>query len=508
VGEKQPVDLRERVKGPPAPELVRAYQAPSLALELKEAFGHEMAVHLAHALMLARQGIIPAPDARQIVRAVLDLRQDGPPALAVDHTLEDVYSYVERHLVKRLGPEVGGRLHTGRSRNDLHATTWRMALRAKLLAVREGLLDLRRVLLELGDRHAGTVMPGYTHTQHAQPITFGYYCLAFADLLARDHARLAGAYDRCNRCPLGAGALTATSFPIDRDLTARWLGFDGLVEVAYDAVSARDDAAEATAVLALLMTNVSRLALDLQTWNTLEYGFVEIGDAFANVSSIMPQKKNPHALEHAKAAAAKVTGALTAVLGAMKNTSYADVSDGVTAINEPALDAASRTMLVLPLLTAVLRTLTFHPDRMRHLAAIGYGTATDLADAIVRETGLSFRMAHNIVGRTVARALAEGKAATDITLAMLDESCQALFDRPLGLSGETVAKALDPTHNVAARTVTGGPAPGEMARMLALRCAELEAEAAALLAARRRVEEAVAGLVTQAEAFAASSENV
>jgi argininosuccinate lyase len=485
------VSIRERVKRPPAPAMIESYYGPALERAVRTQFDLEIWVHLAHAAMLARQDIIAAADAQTLRRALLALHAAGPDALGADGTAEDLYSYIERHLTRTLGPEVGGRLHTGRSRNDLHVTTWRMALRALLAEVLTALNALRRVALAQARRYAETVMPGYTHWQHAQPVTLGYYLLAFADLLARDFARLRAAYARVDCCPLGAGALATTAFPLDRAFTAAALGFGSVMEVAYDAVSSRDDAQEAVAACAVLTTGLSRLAVDLQAWSTYEYRFVELADQHCAVSSIMPQKKNPAALEHIKATAAMVTGALTAVLAASKNTAFADVSDGVTAGNEPALDAALRTRRILALAADVLGAITVFPERMADFAATGYGTATELADVIVRETGLSFRMAHNIVVVVVAEAIAASRAANEIAAAELEAAAERLFGRRLGLSAEVVRAALDPAENVRRRTVTGGPAPANMTAMLAARDAALAAETAevaalaAHLAARR-----------------------
>ncbi len=497
------VSIRERVKKSPAATMVESYYKPSLARAFEHHFQPEIWIHLAHCQMLRRQGIVADADARRILAALLDLHAAGPQALRVDHALEDMYTYIERYLTATLGADVGGRLHTGRSRNDLHVTTWRMTLRHLMLQAEESLNALRRTTLALARRHAGTVMPGYTHWQHAQPVTLGYYLLAFADVLARDFARCQAALGRTNRCPLGAGALTTTAFPLDREATAAALGFDGLVEVAYDAVASRDDAHEAVAALALLMTNLSRLATDLQAWSTYQYGFIELGDEHCSVSSIMPQKKNPAALEHIKAAAGMVTGALTAALSATKNTAFADVSDGVSALNEPVIDAVQRTRRVLDLCADVLGAMTVDAPRMSRFAERGFGTATELADVIVRDTGMSFRMAHNVVATVVAEAIAGGRAANEIGAADLDRAAEALFGRRLGLSAEAVRAALDPAENVRRRTVTGGPAMANMEAMLNCRDAALAGEAAGVSDCVERVRAAAAAVFAEARTLAA-----
>lgn len=503
MSKEETVTLRERVKLPPAPALVAGYYRPAIANGVRFVFAHEMRAHLAHALMLADQGIVARADIATALPVMLALMEAGGDALAVDYSQEDLYSYVERHLVTALGPDVGGRLHTGRSRNDLNVTTWRMALREHLLAVGGALNALRATALDLATRHAETVMPGYTHTQHAQPISLGYYLLAFGDVLARDFRRLSGALAHCDLSPLGAGALTTTGFPIDRAAVANALGFAGLVEVAYDAVSSRDDAHEAAAVLAVMMTGLSRLATDLQNWNTAEFAFIELSDAYSSVSSIMPQKKNPQALEFAKATAAQVTGALTAVLAASKNTSYSDVNDGVTSLNVPVLEAAGKSSATLAVLDGVLATMSVRPDVMAKAAADGYGTATELADAIVRETGLSFRKAHNIVGRVVREAIAAGRTAPQITSGDIDAAATALFGAPLDIAPDAIRRALDPAANLASRTVTGGPAAGEIARMQAARVQRLEADVRLVSDTAARVEAAGAALLARARGYTA-----
>lgn len=484
------VSIRERVKEPPAKSLVDAYFAPSVAAGIRFQFEPEMRIHLAHAVMLERQGIVQRADVEQILNVLLALRRAGSASLGIDYKQEDLYSYVESHIVRTLGPEVGGRLHTARSRNDLHTTSWRLALRTRLIDLLRALNGLRGVTLDLSLRHVETVMPGYTHTQHAQPVSLGYYLLTAAEVMGRDCTRLLGALAHCDCCPLGAGALTTTGFPIDRQLVSELLGFAQVLEIAYDGVSCRDDAHEAVGAAALLMTNLSRLATDLKSWNTMEFGMIELADEYSAVSSIMPQKKNPQALEYIKGAAAKVTGALTTALACSKNTALADVNDGVTALNVPVLDAIEESRSSLAIMRGVLETMTVRPARMRHLAEIGFGTATELSDVIVRETGMSFRMAHNIVGKVVRETLEAGRTALDIDAQALERASQALFGRGLGLSEAVVREALDPMENIRLRTVTGGPAPQRMEEMVARRRSILEADEARVRATNERVARA------------------
>jgi len=484
------VSIRERVKQPPAQSLVDAYFAPSVAAGIRFQFEPEMRIHLAHAVMLERQGIVSRADIVRILNVLLELRNTGPASLGIDYKQEDLYSYVESHIVRTLGPEVGGRLHTARSRNDLHTTSWRLALRSRLIELIQALNALRGSTLNLALEHAETVMPGYTHTQHAQPVSLGYYLLTAAEVLGRDYTRIFGALGHCDCCPLGAGALTTTGFPIDRQLVSDLLGFAQLLEIAYDGVSCRDDAHEAVAAAAVMMTGLSRLATDLKSWNTMEFGMIELADEFSAVSSIMPQKKNPQALEHIKGAAAKVTGALTTALACSKNTALADVNDGVTALNVPVIEAMGDSRSSLIIMQGVLETMTVRPARMRHLAEIGFGTATELSDVIVRETGMSFRMAHNIVGKVVRETLEAGRTALEIDAKALEHASQTLFGRGLGLSEADVRNALDPMENLRLRTVTGGPAPLRMQEMVSRRIAALEQDQATLHDVTERVARA------------------
>ena len=494
------VSLRERVKEPPSALLVESYYRGSVARAQQHIFAPEMWVHLAHGLMLERQGIVAPAAMRLVLREVLRLAEAGPDAVAVDYRQEDLYSYVEKALVQALGADVGGRLHTGRSRNDLNVTTWRMALRGQLLEALGLLGALRGTLLRLAERDADVVMPGYTHTQHAQPVTFGYWLLSAADVLARDHQRLMGALAHADANPLGAGALTTTAFPLDRMMTTELLGFAAPLESAYDAVSSRDDALEAAGAMAVLMAFLSRLATNLQNWSTWEYGFVELADRHSAVSSIMPQKKNPVALEHLKAAAGAVQGALVAALAATKNTEFADVNDAVTSVNEPVLDACLRTRRILALLEEVFAHLTLNAPRMASAAAQGFGSATELADVIVRETGMSFRMAHNVVALVVRDALAAGRTSDALRSADVDAAAVVLFGKPLGLSAAAVAQALDPAANLAARTVLGGPAT--LPAMLVSRRAALARDEAAVAAVAARVAAARADCFARARARA------
>lgn len=452
------VNLRERVKSPPSQSLVDAYYEPSVTSAIRYQFSHEMRIHLAHSLMLEKCKIVPKKDILKIINAILKLQKNGPSELEINYKQEDLYSYVETYLIKILGTDIGGKLHTARSRNDLNITSWRLALRDELIFLLNRLNDFRETIINSSELYSETIMPGYTHSQHAQPITFGYYLLSLYDIITRDYLRIKAALKNTNCSPLGAGALCTTGFNIDRELTKKLLGFDALLEIAYDGVSSRDDLHEAVSSLTILMTNLSRFAFDLQSWNTMEFGMIELADEFSSVSSIMPQKKNPQALEYVKSATGYVTGALITVLSCSKNTSLSDVNDGVTAINVPAMEACKRTYNSLSVLTGVVKTLKINSTRMKYLAEIGFGSATELADVIVRESGISFRLAHNIVGLVVREAILKNKTALSITASDINNAALLLFNKKIKIEKKVIQNALNPEKNIKLRKVVGGPA--------------------------------------------------
>ncbi len=492
--------MRERVKRPPSPMMTESFWKPKTDSAVDHRFSHELWIHLVHVHMLEKQGIVSSAHCADISAVIAELEGLGAGVLEIDGTIEDLYSYTERYLARRLGPDVGGRLHTGRSRNDLGATSGRMVLRETMLRLLGEFARLRQVVLDLAEDHRETVMPGYTHCQHAQPITMGYYFLAFADHLQRDWHRCVAALRHTNQSPLGAGALAGTSFPLDRAYCAENLAFDGLVETAYDAVSSRDDGQEATAALAVLMTAVSRLAVDMQSWSTQEFGFVELADEHSSVSSIMPQKKNPICLEHLRAEAARVTGCLTAALAVAKNTTFAEVIDGAAGVETPAREAAEITTRSLRLMTEVLERMSVFPERMAISAARGFGTATELADTMVRDLGLSFRTAHNIVAAVVAKAIGNGKRADQITVSDVSEAGQAVLGRQLDIPEASLRQALDPVLNVARRDIAGGPAPHVVGACLRDRRKALSDDRATVEAMQTRIRESRAAVFARVRA--------
>lgn len=421
----------------------------------------DLLVDMAHLLGLRRQGIIDEAPARALMAALLDLHDHGLPAEAFDERFEDIHAGKEACLIDRVGEDIGGRLHMGRSRNDEVATCIRIRLKQEIIALVRSLADLRATLLDVAAGHTETVMPGFTHLQHAQPTTLAHYLLAYEQAFSRDAARLREAYARVDVSPLGSAAFASTGFPLDRDYTARLLGFARPAANSMDAVAARDFALEVLSSIAICMTTTSRLCEELVLWSTSFFGFVQLDDAYCSSSSIMPQKKNPDVAEIMRAKAGTVAGALTAAITITKGLpmSYNRDLQEMTPHLWRGVEAARES---LPLLSGMIGTATFNTERMAAEAGRGFSTATELADVLVREYGLAFRTAHRIVGRAVRHgsldlATLEGAAREAAGLSVVD----------LGVTQERIDAVLDPRHAVAVRTITGGPAPAAVAVQLA-----------------------------------------
>jgi argininosuccinate lyase len=368
----------------------------------------------AHVLMLGRQGILTEAEAREILRSLEEARahvEDG--TLELDPADEDVHMNLEKYVTRGAGPEIGGKLHTARSRNDQVVTDSRLHLRHRLLNVSDRVADLQAALLERAAGQERTVMPGYTHTQHAQPISVAFWLTGHVSALARDQARLLSAFDRADACPLGSCALAGTSFPTDRELTARLLGFSRVEPHSLDAVGSRDIVLEALAVLAILHANLSRLCEELVVFSTYEFGMIEIADDLSSGSSIMPQKKNPCLAELARARTGEMYGrlmqALTMVKGLISGYNR-DIQEDKPPLWD-GLDLAERTLIAV---AAMVSTMALKPERMQALAGANFATATELANWLVRERGLPFRQCHEVVGGLVRQLVEEGKTLNDV----------------------------------------------------------------------------------------------
>ncbi len=422
---------------------------------------------LAHARMLAATGILATADLAAIERGLAQIRQeiaDGRFAWSLDH--EDVHLNIEKRLTALVG-DAGKRLHTARSRNDQVATDVRLWLRGAIDEIARRLVALRWALIDLAEMHAATIMPGFTHLQVAQPVTFGHHLLAYEAMLARDGERLADCRRRVNRLPLGAAALAGTSFPIDRARVARELGFDAVVGNSLDAVSDRDFAIEFEAAAALVMIHLSRFAEELVLWSSPRFGFVDLADRFCTGSSIMPQKKNPDVPELVRGKSGRVVGHLVALLVLMKAQPLTYNKDNQED-KEPLFDTVDTLSDTLAIMTDLVATgITVRADRMRAAAREGFATATDLADYLVRR-GAPFRDAHEAVARAVRHAEAKGADLADLPVAELRQFSP--------LVGDDVHAVLTLEGSVAARDHLGGTAPAQVRAAAAAARAALAAE--------------------------------
>ena len=475
----------ERLKRGFSNEILNYYVIP-FAEKIGKFFYEMVEINKAHVVMLKEQGIIGAGDAAKILKALVEIERQGVQNFKFDNKLGDLYMNTESYVIGKVGEEIGGRMHTGRSRNDLFSACLRLPLSRKILNLEDYVLDLRETVLNLAAANVETILPGYTHTQHAQPITFAHYLLAIADSLARDTQRLEKAYHRVNLNPLGAAALAGTSFPLNRERTTELLGFDGVLENTLDAVSLKDDIVEIICALAIMGTTLSRLANDLVYWSTFEFGMVEIADEFCTSSSIMPQKKNPWAPEMVRAFSGELIGDAVKVFAILKNLPVGLNMD-LSILERDVWNAVDVAEGMLKIMTGVLSTLIVKKKTMMHLAPEGFSTATELADAMVIKKNLPFRTAHRIVGTLVRNAIDKGLSVSDITVKMVDESALEVTGKPLGLSESDVKTALDAKVNVEVRTTRGGPAPQEVNRMIKDRKEGLNDDKASLRQERERV---------------------
>jgi len=420
-------------------------------------FKADIQCNLAHTTMLKEQGIISGDDADQILSALNELDDKGINELDMDPSVEDIHMAVENYVTSQVG-EVAGFMHTGKSRNDQVATDLRLVLKEELRDIHLDLLNFISTLLDLADAHTETIMVGYTHLQHAQPTTFAHHLLSYAYALKRDYDRIKDAYKRVDMSPLGSAALTTTSFVIHRKRTAELLGFSSIVENSIDGVSSRDFMLETVSSLSILCTTLSKICEELIIWSTYEFGLVEIAGEYSSTSSIMPQKKNPDVAEIARAKCAGVFGELVAILTMLKSLPQSYNRD-LQEVTPHLWNAVDNSHALLNIIADMLSTTKFNKERGVELAEANFSTATELADLMVREKKLPFRVAHQIVGRTVGKAIEEGLMPSDITPEYIDAVANELTGEKLKLDSELVKNALDPQQVIRNRKIIGGPAP-------------------------------------------------
>ncbi len=419
-------------------------------------YAHDIQGSIAHVHMLAAEDIIPRADAQAIEDELLKIKAEiDAGEFEFKEEYEDIHMNIESRLIERLG-DAGGRVHTGRSRNDQVATDIRLYLRDEFADIQALVRGLQKALVEVAAANADVIMPGFTHLQHAQPVLFAHHLLAYVEKLDRDHGRLHDAAARMNVCPLGAGALAGCTLPLNREATAKELGFDGPMQNSMDAVSDRDFALELMAALSIIMTHMSRISEDIIFWKSQEAGFIELGDDFCTGSSLMPQKKNPDIAELTRGKTGRVHGALTSLLVTMKGMPLCYNRD-MQEDKEQLFDAIDTVKLILATYAPMVKTITVDAEKMLAAASDPALMATDLAEWLV-EQGVPFRGAHERVGKLVAWCNEHGKALNGVTLDEMRQSVPEAGAACLGL--------FNPRRSVAERSITGGTAPDQVAKQI------------------------------------------
>ena len=441
-----------------------------------------MAIHYAHLVMLVDRGIV-ARDAARVIRDALDaISESDVRRTPYDGTCEDLFFYVERLLVNACGEDVAGRLHTARSRNDIDMTMYRMRQREFVLRLTDVSLELRAALMELAARHRATLFAAHTHTQPAQPTTVAHYLLAVIEQLERDATRLQAAYASTNCNPLGSCAITGTGFPIDRTITSDLLGFARPTGNSYGSIATVDYLLESVSAAAVLLAGLGRVVQDLLLWCTAEFGYLRLADGFVQCSSIMPQKRNPVALEHARAIGSKALGQATAIMLCVHNTPFGDIVDTEDDLQPLVATMFRDAVRAVTLVGAALRAAEFDVARLEARAAEGGTTLTELADHLVRAHGLPFKTAQAIARRllpTIGKGSASPDAPLDSGTSLSDRLAAVsgdLLGAPLRYSDAELAEITSARHFVAVRRSVGGPAPEETARALDASRARLRAD--------------------------------
>lgn len=417
-----------------------------------------VAIDYAHLVMLVEQGIM-APDTAHLIRHALDgLSIENLRSAQYDDTCEDLFFYLERHLAAAVGEEAAGRLHMARSRNDIDMTMYRMRLRELVLGLLRASVDLRGSLLAIAEEHRETVFPAHTHTQPAQPTTLAHYLLGVIEQLERDGGRSRAAFTTVNRCPLGACAITGTGFPIDRWTTSRLLGFEAPTGNTYGSIATVDYLLESVSAAATLLVGLGRFVQDLLLWCTAEVGYLRLADGFVQCSSIMPQKRNPVALEHARALGSKALGQALGIVTAVHNTPFGDIVDTEDDLQPLVFAAFKDGTRATALVAAAMRGAAFDQAKMAARAAQGWITITELADTIVRDHSVPFRTGHAIATELVR--LKEAEPDTPLSTALARAAERAIGSR-LSYTDAQLEQILSPDHFVRVRRTLGGPAPSE-----------------------------------------------
>jgi argininosuccinate lyase len=454
-----------------------------------------MSIHYAHLVMLEAQRIVTADDAHALRGALDAISQAQVRSARYDGSDEDLFYYVERLVAEACGEEVAGRLHTARSRNDIDMTMYRMRLRDWILGLAAADGELRGALLDLADRHRDTVFAVHTHTQRAQPTTVAHYLLAVVEQLERDAARLRGAFERTNRSPLGACAITGTSFPIDRQLTADLLGFGGPTGNTYGSIASVDYLLEGVSTAGVLAAGLGRVVQDWLLWSTGEFDYLRLGDGFVQRSSIMPQKRNPVALEHARAICSSAVGQSQAIFTSVHNTPFGDIVDIEDDLQPMVASMFGDATRAVKLVAAAMRTAVFDAEALAQRASAGWTTLTELADTLVRDHRLAFRAAHAIAAVFMEERLHNPDRALSQSL---EAASQRVIGRAVTYSDAVLRAVLDPRHFVEVRRTLGGPAPEETGLAIESSRRSFEADEAWLKAAKEAITDAERRLAQRA----------
>lgn len=457
-----------------------------------------MAINYAHLVMLAEQGIISAQDARSLRSALDGISLDKVREVLYDGTYEDLFFYIERLIDQACGVDVAGRLHTARSRNDLAMTMYRIRQREFIAGLAAAALELREALIALAERHKESVYGAHTHTQPAQPTTIAHYLLAIIEQLERDMTRLSAAYESTNRNPLGACAITGTGFPIDRNRTSELLGFNGPTCNTYGSIATVDYLLESVSATSIMIVGLGRVVQDLLLWCTMEFGYLRLSDGFVQGSSIMPQKRNPVALEHSRAIGSKAVGQAQAITMTVHNTPFGDINDTEDDLQPLVASMFRDATRMVTLVAAAMKLADFNVDKLAERAGDHGTTLTELADTLVRDHGLSFRNAHAIAALLLKARIEDPGVALS---GALSKASAAILGRPLEYTEAALHEILSPAHFVRVRTTHGGPAPTETARAIAASKQILEVDRASWQARGSQLGQAAAQLTAGVKAL-------
>lgn len=463
------------------PETIKDYDAN---------FDLALLIQRAYAVMLTRTGIIDRTSGKVILEG-LSYVKENLKREDLKGEYEDMYYNIEKMLVGKTGVKIGGKLHTGRSRNDIGSTMNRMELRKSLFAIFDALLGLQNILIEKAEKHRDVIITGYTHMQPAQPITLGHYYTAILSALSRDFTRLKAAYENTNHCPYGSAAFAGASFPLDREMLAKLLGFDGVLENSLDCIASKDFLLEVEMAYTNMMVTISRVAQDQHFWSTDEFGLLNVGAQVAVCSSIMPQKKNPAAIEYTKAKASHVIGALMGCIASLKNIPFSnnlDIHEALWLYGE----GANETRKTLGIMAENFRFSEVNEARALERAKNNFSTVTGLADHLVKKSGLSFEEAHQVVGSMVREVVENGSGMAGMDSALLKKMSKTVLEREIELSDADISFVLDPYNNVQAKETLGGPSSASVKKMIAQEKEKLAAEAAWIKSAKASIEKAYA----------------